>query len=173
MSDRRNPVLLGKIVATHGIRGQLRVHSYSGEHGALVALTSVLLHDPAGGWESFDVVSAKAHGNKVLLSLKGCDNINQVLHLVGRELYAEREKLPELEEDEFYWCDLIGLSVVTEAGEELGRLTDIIPTGSNDVYVVSSGSREYLVPALTDVVVAVDLAAGIMTVAPPEGLFDL
>ena len=172
MPERREPVLLGKIVATHGVRGQLRVHSYSGEHTALLALKSIFLKDPAGVLEPFDVKSAASHGKRVLILLKGYEDINKVLPLVGRELYARREDLPELEEDEYYWCDLIGLAVVTEEGENLGRLTEIIATGSNDVYVVRSGAREYLVPALTDVVVAVNLAAGTMTISPPEGLLE-
>jgi 16S rRNA processing protein RimM len=81
--------------------------------------------------------------------------------------------LPELAEGEFYWCDLLGLKVVTDLGEFLGTLTDIIATGSNDVYVVKNDSREYLIPALADVVLEVDLDEGKMVVSPPEGLLDL
>jgi 16S rRNA processing protein RimM len=119
------------------------------------------------------VAHAAVHGKKVLITLKEFDNINQVLPLVGREVYALREQLPELSPDEYYWCDLLGLRVVTVGGEALGTLRDIIATGSNDVYVVSEGTREYLIPALEDVVVNIDLDAGVMTVSPPEGLLDL
>ena len=74
---------------------------------------------------------------------------------------------------EYYWCDLLGLRVVTVEGVELGTVAEIIDTGSNDVYVVRSAEREYLIPALADVVVAIDLATRTMTVSPPEGLLDL
>ena len=121
----------------------------------------------------FSVASAKAHGQRVILTLKQFDNINQVLHLVGREIYADRGSLPELPSDEFYWSDLLGLKVETEEGEALGELVDIIETGSNDVYVVKKDGREVLIPALEDVVLAVDLAANRMTVSLPEGLLDL
>lgn len=166
-------VLLGKISATHGIKGQLRIVSYSGEPGTIVSLATVLLKSPKGEMEAFAVAASAVHGKRVLLSLKGFDNINQVLPLVGRELYARREQLPELPPGEYYWCDLLGLAVRTLEGVTLGTIADIIATGSNDVYVVREGEKEYLIPALEDVVLRVDLDEGIMTVSPPEGLLDL
>jgi len=166
-------VLLGKVVATHGIRGQLRAVLYSGEFSSVAGLDSVILKGTNGGMDTFAVAAISRHGKKVLITLKDFDTINQVQNLVGRELYVRREQLPELPEGEFYWCDLIGLRVETEQGETLGILADIIATGSNDVYVVKSGKREYLIPALEDVVREINLDGGVMKVSPMEGLFDL
>ena len=166
-------VLLGKVAATHGIRGQLAVVPYSGEFSTILSLQAVLLRAPDSRLESFEVERAAAHRNRVLLTLKGYTNINEVLHLVGRELFVRRDQLPLLEEGEFYWCDLIGLAVTTAEGEALGSIAEIIATGSNDVYVVRGGAKEYLIPALEDIVVSVDLIKGMMTVSPPEGLLDL
>lgn len=166
-------VLLGKVIATHGIRGQLRVVLFSGEFSSVAGIDSVILKGPSGVMDTFAVADVARHGKKVLITLKGADNINQVLNLVGRELYVRREQLPQLTEGEYYWCDLLGLRVVTDQGEELGILEDIIATGSNDVYVVKSDKREYLIPALEDVVLEINLDDGIMKVSPPEGLFDL
>jgi 16S rRNA processing protein RimM len=173
MSGGAQKVLLGKVVATHGIKGQLRVVPYSGETDTIVALKTVILRGPKGEEETFAVTAAAAHGRKMLLGLRDLVSINQVQHLVGRELYARRDQLPELEPGEYYWCDLLGLRVVTDRGETLGTVADIIATGSNDVYVVRDGEREYLIPALEDVVLQVNLDDGVMTVSPPEGLFDL
>ena len=100
-------------------------------------------------------------------------DINQVLPLVGRELYVRRSQLPPLADDEFYWFDLIGLRVVTDEGLELGRLENIMETGSNDVYLVRAEGKEYLIPAIEEVVKAIDLDAGVMTISPLEGLLDL
>jgi len=172
MPPANTPVLLGKVAGTHGIRGQVRVVPYSGEETTIISLSSILLQGPDGTLESFEVANAVAHGKKVLLALRNFESINQVLHLVGRELYARRNQLPPLPPDEYYWCDLLGLEVATVDGMTLGTLADIIATGSNDVYVVR-GEREYLIPALDDVIVAIDLDAGTMTVSPPEGLLDL
>lgn len=166
-------VLLGKVIATHGIRGQLRIVLYSGDFSSVAGVESLMLLGEGGEKVAFAVAATARHGKKVLVTLRDYHDINQVLHLVGREVYVRREQLPELPEGEYYWCDLLGLGVVTDRGEDLGILSDIIATGSNDVYVVKSGEREYLIPALEDVVRKIDLDNGIMKVSPPEGLFDL
>ena len=173
MSRENEPVLLGKIVATHGIKGQLRVAVYSGEFETILSLASLMLKGPDGRMETFQVAAAAVHGKKLILSLEEYDNINQSLPLVGHEVFVERDQLPVLSEGEFYWSDLLGLRVETDHGEVLGELVDIIATGSNDVYVVKDGKREYLIPALEDIVLDVNLDAGIMKVSPPEGLLDL
>jgi len=172
MADN-NLILLGKVAATHGVRGQLRVVPFSGLFDTFLAVRSVMLKDAAGRLKEYEVASAAVHGKKLLLSFKGFTDINQVLDLVGSELLVGRDQLPPPDEDEFYWYDLIGMTVVTAAGDRLGVLESIIETGSNDVYVVKSPDREYLVPALAEVVTSIDLAAKIMTVTPFEGLFDL
>jgi len=164
---------IGRISATHGIRGQLKVNLYSGSAETLCASDSVLLRTSRGETVSYGVAGVSGHGKKTILALKGFDNVNQVLHLVGAEILVRRDQFPDLGEDEYFWCDLIGLAVVTDEGVNLGRLEDIIETGSNDVYVVRSQERECLIPALDDVVVDVDLERGVMTVHPPEGLLDL
>jgi 16S rRNA processing protein RimM len=81
--------------------------------------------------------------------------------------------LPEPEDGEYYWCDLIGLTVATVDGLELGTLREIFETGSSDIYVVRSAEREYLIPAIADVISRIDLKEGRMLITPLEGLLDL
>jgi len=166
-------ILIGKVAATHGIKGQLRITTYSGHFDSLLAVDAVILKEPSGRMSTLTVSSAVVHGRKMLLAFAGLPDINKVLHLVGSELYLRLDQLPETEEGEYYWRDLIGLKVVTVDGELLGVLQSIIETGSNDVYVVKSAARELLIPALEDIVTAIDLSAGIMTITPVVGLFDL
>jgi 16S rRNA processing protein RimM len=173
MPPENELVLLGKVMGTHGVRGQLRVFLFSGEFASIADLDRVILKGPNRETDTFEVAAAVQHGKKFLLTLKNYDNVNQVLHLVGRELYVTHGQLPGLPEGEYYWRDLVGLRVVTDRGEELGILTEIIATGSNDVYVVTGGEREYLIPALEDVVLEVNLDDGVMKVSPLEGLLDL
>ena len=173
MSENNEQLLLGKIIGTHGIKGQLKVVPFSGEPDTLVSLKSILLKDLKGQMDAFVVTAAAAHGKKALLTLSGFSTINQVQHLVGREVYARRDQLPELSPGEFYWFELIGLTVATVGGVTLGKLAEIFATGSNDVYVVTGGEKEYLIPALEEVVLQIDLVEGVMTVDPPEGLLDL
>jgi 16S rRNA processing protein RimM len=168
-----NLILLGKITATHGIHGQLKVVLYSGEASTLPVLESVILKDSSDRPETFDIEKASVNGKRALISLKNFSDINQVLRFVGRELFALREQLPETSADEYYWHDLIGIKVFTTEGRELGRLDSIMETGSNDVYVIVSNGREYLLPAIEDVVVSVNLESGVMTVNPGEWLSDL
>jgi 16S rRNA processing protein RimM len=173
MSLRSEPVLLGKIMAPHGVKGQLRVFLFSGEYESIAGLDSIMLHASDRQMETFEVAATAHHGKKFLLTLKGFDSVNQVAPLVGREIYVRQEQLPELPEGEYYWRDLIGLRVVTDEDETLGTLTEIFATGSNDVYVVQGKDREYLIPALEDVVREINLAGGFMKVSPPLGLLDL
>jgi 16S rRNA processing protein RimM len=167
------PVLLGKVTAPHGLKGGLRVVVYSGETGNLSSLDSIMLKGTDGELETFALERVTVHGKKVFITLRGYGDINKVAHLLGRELYARRNQLPELLPGEYYWYDLIGLQVVTSEGESLGQLSEIIATGSNDVYVVTGEGREYLIPALEDVVLEINPAAGRMMVTMPEGLLDL
>jgi 16S rRNA processing protein RimM len=90
--------------------------------------------------------------------------------LIGAELFIARDELPELEEDSYFWFDLIGMAVYTTADEYLGRIESIIETGSNDVYVVQDHKKEVLIPALESVVIAIDTKAKRMQVILPEGL---
>lgn len=172
MSRDERLVLIGKITKPQGIRGELRVVPYSGDPESILQLNTFITKGPDGALETHELAKAAQHGNKTVISLRLFDNINQVQHLVGREIFVWRSQLPELPEGEYYWFDLVGLSVVTEAGEPLGELSEIMSTGSNDVYVVRSGKREILIPALEDVVLEIDLNLRLMTVALPEGLQD-
>jgi 16S rRNA processing protein RimM len=173
MSTVDELVVLGRISGTHGIRGELKVHSYSEDAVTLQRAAFVLLRMPDGTLEPYAVAAVRASGKKVLLSLQGFDSINQVQHLIGREVCVRRDQLPPLDEDEYYWHDLLGMSVVTATGQPLGVVKDIFATGSNDVYVVRQGRREYMIPALEDVVVHIDLVQRVMTISPFEGLLDL
>lgn len=167
-----NLILMGKVAAAHGIKGQLRVVPYSGLADNLLDCESLLLRDAKGLMNKFEVASATVHGKKLLISLKGYSGINQVLHLVGSEILLYKEQLAVPADDEYYWHDLFGMKVVTTDGTDLGVLDSIIETGSNDVYVAVLNGKEYLIPALSDTV-SIDVQARLITVTPFEGLFDL
>jgi len=167
-----NLILMGKIAATHGIKGQLRIVPYSGMADNLLLCKSLLVRDAKGKLAQFAVTSATVHAKKLLVTLEGFSGINQVLHFVGSEVLLYKEQLSTPEEGEYYWNDLIGMKVVTTDGIDLGTLDSIIETGSNDVYVAVANGKEYLIPALTDTV-SIDVQAKLMTVTPFKGLFEL
>jgi len=173
MRDSEELIPVGKIIATHGIKGQLKIHSYSGNFESLSAARSVVLKSSDGTLREIDLKSFNANSGKFIIGLKGLDDINVVKPLVGNELCLKRCNLPDLSEDEYYWSDLIGLQVVTDEGILLGTIADIFETGSSDIYVVRNGKREFLIPAIGDVVKQVDLDSGKIVITPLEGLLDL
>lgn len=173
MTETDELIPVGKISGTHGIKGQLRLYSYSGNLESLLAADSVVLKDAKGLCRSFTLKGVSRHSAGFIIRLNDFDNINQVESLVGSELCLSRSQLPEPEEDEYYWCDLLGVTVLTNDGRTLGTIVDIFETASSDIYVVRDTQREYLIPAIADVVNAVDLAKRTMYITPLDGLLDL
>lgn len=173
MTDADVLIPVGKIIGTHGIKGLLRVHSFSGNIESLQSSRTVTVKSPAGALTRFELKSVVPHAGKLMIGLQGLDDINLAEPLVGSEICLLRSQLPEPEDNEYYWCDLIGLQVATLDGRELGIVSDIFETGSNDVYVVRGAEQEYLIPAIATVISNIDLKTGRMLVTPLEGLLDL
>lgn len=173
MRNSEELIPIGKIIGTHGIKGQLKVHSYSGNFESLSAARTVALKSADGTLREFILKSTNANSGKFIIGLQDFDDIDQAKPLVGNELCLKRCHLPKLTDDEYYWSDLIGLHVVTDDGIPLGTIVDIFETGSSDIYVVRGEKREYLIPAIADVVKQVDLESGKIVITPLEGLLDL
>lgn len=166
-------IALGKIVAPHGVRGELKAVAYSGSLEALAGKESVLLRLAGGEQKSFRLLEARPHKGAFIMTLAGVADRDEAQALVGAELVLAPSELPALEEDEYYWFQLIGLRVLTAGGEELGRVAQLMSTGAGaDVLVVRRGQRELLIPATPEVVKAVRLAEGTMIIEPPEGLLE-
>jgi 16S rRNA processing protein RimM len=108
-----------------------------------------------------------------LLELAGIKDRGAAEELAGREVWVGKELLAALDEDEFYWHELVGLRVVTESGRSLGRVKALFATGGHDVLVVSGHGREYFIPARREFMLAVDQEAGLLTIAEVPGLLDL
>lgn len=173
MTDQDELVPVGKISGPHGIKGFLKVYSYSGNIQSLQSADSVFLKGKDGIPKEYIVKSVSAHSGGFILGLAGFTDINQVLAMKGSELCIKRSQLPAPEEDEYYWSDLIGLTVHTDMGVELGTIVDIFETGSSDIYVVRGSFKEYLIPAIADVIAQVDIPGKKMVITPLDGLLDL
>jgi 16S rRNA processing protein RimM len=152
-------VTMGRVSGVYGVRGWLRVHSDCEPAEGLLDYSPWQLRT-AGGWRSHALESGRVHGSGLVAKLATVDDRDQARGLVGADIAVDRNQLPALAVDEYYWTDLIGLEVVTRTGESLGRVTAIMETGANDVLVVS-GERERLVPFIRGrVVLGVDAGAG-------------
>jgi 16S rRNA processing protein RimM len=154
---------MGRVVAPYAVRGWLKLQTYTEYLDSL--LDYPVWHVGQGGnWITCRLLDGKVHGQYLLASLEGVDDRTGAEALVGREVAVLREEMPEAEEDEWYWDDLIGLEVLNLAGEALGRVQGLLETGANDVLQIRDGERERLVPFVDAVVKTVDLEAGRLVV---------
>ncbi|MGG4035815.1 ribosome maturation factor RimM [Paenibacillus cisolokensis] len=166
---------VGKVVNTHGIRGEIKVLSQTDFPDVRFAPGSrlTLLDERRGTAVPVEVAGSRLHKNVYILKLNGFDNINDVEKYKGWSLKVSRDDQVELEEGEYYYHEIIGCRVVTEDGETLGEVTEILTPGANDVWVVKrppGKGKPVLLPVIDDVVLDVDVAERKVTVRLLEGL---
>ena len=171
-SEKKGFLLIGKIVGAHGVKGNCKLRTYTESLTAFQPGGNIRLITSSGRENTYEINWIKPHSKVYLLSLKGVETRHQAETLIGSELFIEKDKLPELDDGSFYWHDLIGMEVFTTDATYLGRLEQVIQTGSNDVYVVKDDADEILIPALTSVVIDIDLEHKRMQVDLPEGLIS-
>jgi len=161
---------VGRIVNTHGVKGEVRVIPLTSDISRFdYLLYAFVMLD--GKRKELRVTDVRYHKSFVLIKFNGIDTMDEAEKLKGCDLCVDRRNARPLEEDEYFICDLIGLEVF-EGDQLLGKLTEVLETGSNDVYVVKQKGKEILIPALKSVVLDVDLENKKMQVKLPEGLLD-
>ncbi|KAF1300814.1 MULTISPECIES: ribosome maturation factor RimM [Enterococcus] len=165
---------VGKIVNTQGIRGEVRVISQTDfpeeryQKGAKLTLFRENQQPLI-----LTIASHRKHKNFDLLSFEGYPTINEVEKFRDGILKVAMDQLSDLEEDAYYYYEIIGLNVVDEDGKSLGKIKEILSPGANDVWVVQrKGKKDALIPYIESVVKTIDLEKGIVTVDLPEGLLD-
>ncbi|MEM6486324.1 MAG: ribosome maturation factor RimM [Pseudomonadota bacterium] len=157
-------ILAGRISGAYGIKGWLRVHTFTESPESFLAL-SPFFRVQGSRLLPVDIEQGKVHGNGLVVSIAGVSDRSKAEELRGVELHVLKDSLPKLEDEDYYWSELIGLSVVTSyEGRDvlLGSVSKILETGANDVLVLCSSegsvdSRERLVPYIDDVVLSIDL----------------
>lgn len=160
----------GKIVGTHGVRGEIRVQPWADSPAFLLRFGTLYLDE--NGQNRLQITASRVHGNLVLLKCKGVDSIAEAEQLRGKIVYMNREDAG-LEPGSYFIQDLLGCTVLhSETGEALGVLSDVSQTGANDVWHIRKDGKEYLVPVIEEVVKTVDPAAGKITILPIKGIFD-
>ena len=168
-----NLLRVGVITSTHGVRGEVKVFPTTDDMNRFKKLKTVIL-DTGKEHKTLTVEQVKFFKNMVILKFKGFDNINDVEMWRQKDLLITRDQAVKLSPDENFIVDLIGLTVVTDEGETLGVMKDVLQTGANDVYIVKTSSgKEILLPAIKDCILKVDLEKGEMLVHVLEGLLDL
>jgi 16S rRNA processing protein RimM len=162
---------VGRIVKTQGIKGQVRLFASSeGGTGPFPKGTIFYLKDKKGTEKRLTVESSRVQRSFAVLGFQEIRRIEEAQKLVGCSAFIAKENLAPLPPDEFYAYQLLGLQVKTDRDVLLGTLKEILPTGSNDVFVVRKDGQEILLPATDEVIIRVDLAKKEMTVRLLEGL---
>lgn len=161
---------IGKIVKTHGLAGRMKVVSYLESDEILKSLEEVFVRLEGQKTNLKKIKDIRINRKHFLLELEGVEDVDAANALVGCQVLIPSDKLEELPEGEYYWRDIVGLDVVTEDDEILGRIEKVFSTGSNDVYVCTGGEREILLPAIADVVREIDIANGRIVVRLLKGL---
>ena len=160
----------GKIVGTHGIKGEVRIDPWCDSPQFLAAFDKLYLDDRG---ERFIEVKSRPHKNITLSKIKGIDNIDDAQRLRGKVVYINRDDI-ELGDGVNFVQDLIGLAVIdADTQQQYGVISDVLRTGANDVYeITDDNGKKYLAPVIDDVITERNIDEGFVLIRPMKGIFD-
>jgi len=162
-SSAADMVVVGRISGLYGVRGWVKVYSYTEPRDNILSYSPWYLRR-GDTWKQYTVREGKRHGKGVIVSFDHCDDRDAARQLISSNIAIQRSQLPAISDNEYYWQDLIGLTVVNSDGAELGQVDHLVETGANDVLVVK-GEREHLIPYVRDTVITgIDLEKGVIHV---------
>ena len=179
-TDRRNPELqddfglIGEIVKPHGIRGEVKVYLFSEQPENLKQYKKIVLQEPTDrGQETYSVVKSREQGKLGILQLEGVGTREAAEALQGSKICLNKADFPTLDSDEYYWHQLEGLVVMTESGQELGRVSRLFNTTAHDIMVVAGAGHEFMIPVKGDIIRSIDEQGGKIIISPPPGLLEI
>ena len=165
-------LLIGKVVRPHGLKGLLRIISYAESSDTYLKAGEVFLEGGSGKTVKHGIISITPGKRFFLLHLDGLDSLEKAETYRGGNIYIEKSGLSR-GDDEYFRYELIGLPVFLETGKRIGIITQIVPGGGHDIYVVGAADKEILIPAVHDVIKKVDLECKKVVITEMEGLLDL
>lgn len=160
----------GQVVGTHGLRGDLKVRPLSGDPAALLSADEVFLRLPDGRLCNAEPLRQSLHKGLVLLRLSGFETLTAVEGLRGCRILLDRNLLPELDENEFYWHRIEGARVIDRQLGEIGHLKSMFTTAAHDVWVVEGAEGEVMIPVVASFIVTTDIEQMLIEVDLPDGL---
>lgn len=163
---------IGKLTKPHGLKGEIRMHYYGSDPSDLKAGMKLKAVKSNKEEVELEILRVRVTKNALILSFFGIDSIDDTAPIIQSSVHVKKTDLKSLEDDEYYWDDLIGMEVYDLSGELLGRVESIFETGSNDVYVIKKGKDELMIPAIAEVIKEVDTVNKVMRVDLLEGMRD-
>lgn len=162
-------LLCAEIVNTHGIRGEVKVLAYT-DNADFFDGVKLLKTDDG---QTLTLQSFRAHKGALIMKFAEMPSINEAENYKGKKLYVDRKDAPKPPRGRYFIVDIIGCEVVTDTGRTLGKVTDVLQAGANDVYTVKSADgKEYLIPVIDDVVRNIDIENKQIFITPLKGLLD-
>ena len=166
-------ISFGKISKAHGLAGEVKFLPFSGQLDNISTLERIIIYKiPGGPPLELKILKRSFHKGSAILKLEGVDSIDDAKRLVGKDVYVETSDLRALEDDEFYWFDLIGLETFTDDGQYIGRVDSLIDRSLQSILVVKNDGKEYLIPLTEPIVKDIDLEQSKIIISPINGLLD-
>lgn len=150
-------IVMGRVASAHGIKGWVKIQPYTEYLDSLLDYKTWWIGSEQSEWREVKVLECEAHNKTLAALLPNCPDRNASEKLKGLLIAVPRDSLPKQPDDEYYWSDLIGLSVVTEAGDTLGLVKQLLETGANQVLMVQGDSGEILIPFVATAIKQVDV----------------
>ena len=167
-------VMIGEVVKPHGIKGEIKVYLFSEKPQNFKHYKEIFLRGPSeSSTESFKVVKSREQGKLSILQLEKIETREAAEDLQGRNIWINKADLPALDSGEYYWQQLNGLIVVTDEGQEIGRVTKLFNTTAHDIMIVASRGHEFMIPVQSDIIRDIDEQGGKIIISPPPGLLDI
>lgn len=150
-------IVMGRVASAHGIKGWVKIQPYTEYLDSLLEYKTWWIGSERGEWREVKVLECEAHHKTLVALLPNCPDRNASEKFKGLLIAVPRDKLPKQADDEYYWADLIGMSVVNESDEQLGVVANLLETGANQVLCVVAGDHEILIPFVATAIKKVDI----------------
>jgi len=164
-------VVMGRVASAFGVRGWVKVQPFSEYVDSLLDYKVWYLGHENGPWREVGISDCETHDKTLAVQFADCPDRTAAEKLKGLLIAVPRSSLPQQADDEYYWADLIGMSVVNEAGESFGTVTELMDTGANDVLIVRGTGPDVLIPFLKSVIKQVDMQARVIRVDWSEDFY--
>ena len=165
-------IALGRVVNTHGVRGEVRFLPHSSPCPTLRPGLRVTLQKTDASEENLELKQVRPHASFLLLKFVGIDSRDRAEALRGSSLLVDETDLPHLQVGEFYHYQVIGLPMRTLTHESIGTIAEVLTTPGHDVFVVRNGTKEYLIPVVEEVIRTIAIEDRLVIIDPPEGLLE-